>query len=401
MNVLCLQQSSIFEAYGGIEYYLHDFLTLSSDILGTNRVVTMVPQRSTDFSCSPTRYKVICVPQKRRGFLRKLENRFSPRLFSEAKQTAQKNNTSLIIAGHVSLAPMALALSKSLGIPYWTIAYGLEVWGGMRTQDSWALRKSDKIISISNWTRNILEARGYSPERISVVHPCLSPDFNQIPIRNGQKAANRPLNILTVSRLDASEQYKGHDHVIQALAMIMKSHPESVPFYTIQGTGNDKERLEHLVFYYGLQDWVTFLDKVETRVALVSIYQDHDLFVMPSRFGCWSGKWKGEGFGMVYIEAGACGLPSVAYDCGGATDIIRTGENGVLVKPDNVEELAKTFLSLTNDRTLLSELGRKAKQTAVECFSSDAIRNELEPLLLSGQSVAKIRPSTDSVNISH
>lgn len=401
MRLLCLQQSSVFETYGGIEYYLHDLLTLASECLGANSVTTLVPQRTEAFKQIPTSYQVIPVKQRSTGLLKKIENRFSPFLFSSALSVAKQNKPDVILAGHVSLAPMAMALSKLLGVPFWTVAYGLEVWGGLRFQDGWALRNSNKIISISHWTKSILEARGFSEKKIEVVHPGLPKHFESVSSRLSPGEISSPLKMLTVSRLDSREQYKGHDHVIQAMAIIKNKRPEALPFYTIQGSGDDKARIERLVFYSGLQDRVTFLDKLESREELISLYQGHDVFVMPSRFGCWDGKWRGEGFGIVYVEAGACGVPSIAYDCGGATDIIRNGENGLLVKADEIEGLAETLIKLHDNRELIQKLGQKARETSFENFSTAAIKKELELALGLGQSITEVRPSSNSIDISN
>jgi glycosyltransferase involved in cell wall biosynthesis len=401
VRLLCLQQSSIFETYGGIEYYLHDLLTLASESLGPHSVTSLIPQRNEVLQEIETSYSVIPVKKRSTGLFQKIENRFSPFLFSAALSAAKQSKAEVILAGHVSLAPMAMALSKTLGIPFWTVAYGLEVWGGLKIQDGWALRKSQKIISISHWTKSILEARGFSKHKIEVVHPGLPRHFESVATRKAPLDSSLPLKLLTVSRLDSREQYKGHDHLIQALGIIKVKRPDALPFYTIQGRGDDKARLERLVFYGGLQERVTFIDKLESREELVSLYQGHDVFVMPSRFGCWDGKWRGEGFGIVYVEAGACGLPSVAYDCGGATDIIRNGENGLLIKPDNVEGLAEALITLHDNREMIHRLGEKARESSFEKFSFASIKKELNQALGLSQSITEVRPSSNSIDISN
>ena len=175
MRILCLQQSSIFETYGGIEYYLHDLLTITSEILGPSSVISFVPKRSDSFKLTQTNYEVVPVEYKNQGLLKKLENRLSPTLLQAALRKSKELKPDIIIVGHVSLAPLGMALSKILDIPYWTIAYGLEVWGGTNLVDEFALRSSQKIISISHWTKNILVARGFRENKIEIVHPCLQP----------------------------------------------------------------------------------------------------------------------------------------------------------------------------------------------------------------------------------
>ena len=400
MRILCLQQSSIFEKYGGIEYYLHDFLSLTSEILGKDSVLSLIPKRQTVSNFQETPYQFRAVPYPGSTFFKKLENRIPKALFSAALDSARDFKPDILLVGHVSLAPMAQALSLRLNIPFWTIAYGLEVWGAAGFVTDWAFRKSQKIISISHWTKNILVARDFPESSIEIVHPALQPRFQQVASKDFSLTSQQPLKLLTVSRLDPHEQYKGHDHVLEALSKIQKENPASLPSYTIQGCGADKERLERLVFYHGLQDSVRFLDKVASRDELENLYRESDLFVMPSRFGCWEGRWRGEGFGIVYVEAAAFGIPSLAYQCGGVTDIIESGVNGILVEPDNIKALTEAILTLHQNRAQLEALGRKARERAFQMFSQEAIRAQLSQALLSGQSISEVRPNANPIDVS-
>ncbi|NBX76356.1 MAG: glycosyltransferase [Proteobacteria bacterium] len=401
MRLLCLQQSSIFETYGGIEYYLHDFLSITSEILGPSSVVSFVPKRSENFKLTQTTYEVFPIEYKSQGLLKKLENRLSPALLQAAIKKAKEFRPDIIVVGHISLAPIGLTLSKILGIPFWTIAYGLEVWGGTNLADEFALRGSQKIISISHWTKNILVARGFRESLIEVVHPCLQPGFENKSPKTHSQTEKRPLHLLTVSRLDPQERYKGHDHVLSAMGLIKQLRSEALPHYTIQGHGADRARLEQLVFYGGLQDHVTFLDKLSCREELDELYRSCDVFIIPSQFGCWDGRWRGEGFGIVYVEAGALGIPSIAYDCGGVTDIITSGKDGILVKQNDIEALSHTLLELHDHRERISELGKNARETALTRFSRIAIKSEIEKALGSGQSISEVRPSPNPIDVSH
>lgn len=400
MKYLCLQASSVFENYGGIEYYLHDTLTLLADAVGSGAVTTLVPDRGNQFKRTPTSYEVVTVPFSSTGILRKIENRFSRAFFQTALRLAKDKSIDCILVGHVSLAPLAFSLSKVLGIPYWTFAYGVDVWGGLSFPTDWAFRKSHKIISISKWTKDILITRGISADRISIIHPGLSPFYETAAPKVTPPRSTGPLKLLTVSRLDPQEQYKGHDHVISALGLIQKQSPEHLPFYTIQGTGKDRERLEQLVFLGGLSPHVRFLDRVESREDLADLYRQADVFIMPSRFGCWEGKWRGEGFGIVYVEAAALGVPSVAYECGGVMDIITDQVEGILVKPDDIEGLSNTLISLSQNRDLITQMGESARRKALEHFSRKSISQELQLAFGLGQSVLEMGPSANSIDVS-
>ncbi|MBM4318320.1 MAG: glycosyltransferase family 4 protein, partial [Deltaproteobacteria bacterium] len=103
-----------------------------------------------------------------------------------------------------------------------------------------------------------------------------------------------------------------------------------------------------------------------------------DIFIMPSRFGYWNNSWKGEGFGIVYVEAALFGIPSIAYRCGGVTDIIEDQKNGILVEPDNVEELAEAIIGLGQDKQRIVELGESARKMALQQFTPEKIQLEMK-----------------------
>ncbi len=379
--MLFLQHDSVFESYGGVQYYIDDFLSFLSNLYGPNSLKVLLAQRGDSFQMGHRPYSIETIKLSQ-GLLRKLENRFSPRFFIRSLKIARELKPSVIIASHLSLAPMAAILSRLTATPFLVIAYGFEVWGNFQPQDKWALKKADGIISISDWTKTILEKQGFNPHKISIVHPSLSPDMASLNVttqsRNRTSLNHSTIKLLTLARLDSSEQYKGHDHVLKALKQINETQSHLSFSYTIQGNGDDLPRLKQLTHEYGLEKIVTFLPAVNNREDLKATYQSHDIFIMPSRFGYWNKKWKGEGFGIVYVEAALFGVPSIAYRCGGVTDIIENQSNGLLVEPDNIEALAEAIVGLSQDKERLIELGRRARETALEKFTPSKIQREIE-----------------------
>lgn len=375
-SVLFLQHDSIFETYGGVQYYIDDFLTFLSNLYGPARLKVLLAQRTDNFKIQSRPYSIETV-RLSQGPFKKIENRLSLKLFSKAMSLIRRESPSIIIASHLSLAPMAAILSKLTGTPFLVIAYGYEVWGNFKPHDKWALKRAHGIISISYWTKTILEKQGFQSEKISVVHPSISQEMiNPSPVKKDHHSSI--LRLLTISRLDSSEQYKGHDHVLQALKILKDGNIPLLCSYTIQGNGDDLPRLQKLVESYGLQESVTFLPGVTTREELKTIYQSHDIFIMPSRFGYWDKSWRGEGFGIVYVEAAMFGVPSIAYRCGGVTDIIENQRNGILVEPDDVQALANAISELAMDKQRVLELGEKARQTALKKFTPDQIVFEMK-----------------------
>lgn len=384
-RILCLQPTSLFERYGGAEYYFDDLLSNASALLGHGHVRTLVPRREKKIEIPERPYGVEAVHFKKKGVLGKIENRYSSDFFWTAFATINEFKPTHLLCAHVSLAPMTYALSRLMKIPYFTIALGIETWGNLWPQDEFALKRSHGILSISEWTKKILVDRGYDGKKISIVYPTINETFGALP--PPQRAAKKPgeLNLLTLSRLDANEQYKGQDHVLEALQILKRKKSALSLRYTIQGDGSDKSRLEKLVQEMQLQEIVEFKPAVKSRDALIRAYQDCDVFIMPSRFGKWNKKWHGEGFGIVYVEAAMLGAPSIAYACGGAMDIIQNGETGFLVPPDDKQALADSIAQFCDNPALAVEMGNTGYSIVRQKFGREEMRKSIAQALESSE----------------
>lgn len=377
MKILSLQTSSIFEQYGGIEYYLDDTLTSFASVCGPENVHALIPQRQP-WKAISSRYQIHAVKIPAQGWRRKIVNRFPIRLFWRALRLVKQLDFNLILCGHVSLGPVVYALAKLTGKPFALIVYGIECWGNLFPQDEWCLKRADRIISISEWTKRILVQQGYPAQKIVVIHPIVA---NDIVNKRRLKDPSTPFTLLTISRLESSERYKGHDDVLEVLARI-NARKQPVR-YLIQGDGNDKPRLTAKVAELGLQPHVRFFDATSSRSELLSLYAQADVFIMPSRFGYRDGRWKGEGFGIVYAEAGALGIPSIAYRCGGATDIIEHGKTGFLVTPDNLAELEHAIQFCLDNPEAVKAMGEKARQRVHALFTAETMKDRVSEFLLS------------------
>ncbi|MBI1861259.1 MAG: glycosyltransferase family 4 protein [Deltaproteobacteria bacterium] len=376
MKILALQSTSIFEQYGGVEYYLDDLLRSLGNLEGAENVASLVPERNS-FTREPDgSYQVIPVPMTGRGWRRRFENRVPLLLFRQAFSLGRRMRPDLILCGHVSLGPLALLLSKLLGCRFVTVVYGIDAWGNLYPHDEWCLKQASALLSISHWTKQILVGRGYDEKRIHITHPVVAPDLTH----EGRSATHRdPFTLLTVSRLDASERYKGHDDTLQALAQL-KSRGARFR-YLIQGSGDDLERLEKRARDLGLTESVVFVGATHDRNELRALYSQADVFIMPSRFGRWGNRWRGEGFGIVYAEAGALGVPSIAYRCGGATDIIGHGKTGLLVEPNNIAELSHSILYCMDNPEVVQNLGENARKRVRSHFTRDQMKSSAEDFL--------------------
>lgn len=220
----------------------------------------------------------------------------------------------------------------SLAFPPWVrrvvVAHGVDVWTPLRLERRLALRRIDALWPVSEDTaRHLREVQGVAAERIRVIPNALDP-FWPLP----EAHARGHEHVLAVSRLHPDHAYKGIDVTLQALAAVPAAQR---PRYVVAGDGPDRERLETIASELGID--VSFTGKVSDEV-LAGLYRDASAFVLPST---------GEGFGLVYLEAMAFGLPCVAAKAGGATEVVADEVTGITIAPRDVAGLASAITRVT------------------------------------------------------
>jgi glycosyltransferase involved in cell wall biosynthesis len=226
-----------------------------------------------------------------------------------------------IFCGHVNFLPLAL-IGKKLGSKVVLFVYGIEVWNLSHNQKE-KIGKVDKVVSISEFTSKKLIQQGIVEEKIFLLSPCVDGEFFKP--RSVLDLNNKI--ILTVGRLEASEGYKGYELIMKAVAALREEFPDLE--YRIIGDGNDRERLETEALSLKIKDQVKFLGKIREE-DLPKAYSESSVFVMPS---------KGEGFGIVFLEALACGRPVIFGNEDASSEAAGHGEWGISISPDSVEEL--------------------------------------------------------------
>jgi len=143
--------------------------------------------------------------------------------------------------------------------------------------------------------------------------------------------------ILTVARLAEPERYKGYDQILRALPAIRAEIPGLK--YIVVGEGEDRTRIEGLIRELNVCDSVVLAGGVSQR-ELVDYYNLCDVFAMPS---------KGEGFGIVYLEALVCGKPVLAGDRDGSSEPLQNGNLGTLVNADDVPQIASNLIRILRE----------------------------------------------------
>jgi len=282
-----------------------------------------------------------------------------------------------VFCGHINLAPLIQTLCQPLGIPYTILTYGKEVWETLPPKYQIAMSQADSIWSISRYTRDSsCESNQLNPDKFHIV-PCIV-DENIFTI--GPKSEDLLVQynligakiLMTVARLRSTDIYKGVDVTIKALPQIAKTFPNVK--YLVIGRGDDQSRLAQLAADLGVAERVIFAGFVPTE-NLAAHYRLADAYVMPSQ----------EGFGIVYLEALACGVPVLAGDADGSADPLQDGKLGWRVSHRNPGAVAVACIEMLKgedqrcDRHWLREQTLAAFSFASLCQSVAEILNKFPP----------------------
>jgi phosphatidylinositol alpha-1,6-mannosyltransferase len=281
----------------------------------------------------------------------------------------------IVLAAHPHLAPPAAGMKWfSPRLKSVVMSHGVEVWKPLSLIRRNALRGADLVLAPSSDTgQKLKDIQGVSPGKIRQLAWPLSPSFlcwadapAELVLPKGFPAGQV---ILTVGRWAASERYKGADELIGAVAQLRRAFPGL--HLVAVGGGDDLTRLQGLASKLGVADYVHFFDGL-SRKELAACYAHADVFALPSM---------GEGFGLVFLEAMAFGRPVVGASCGGTTDLIHDGVNGLLVPPRDPERLVGALDHLLRDSGLRAELGRRGSAIVRQNYQFDVFRAGLELVL--------------------
>ena len=291
------------------------------------------------------------------------------RVLPRLRKLVRQNSISRIHCGRcLPEGVMALVLRYWLGVPYCCYVHGEDVTTACESREltmivKRVLGRADLIFANSQNTKQILKSQWrLSDEKVRVLYPGVDtkhfrPAERSTEVRQ-QLGWNDRLVVLTVGRL---QMRKGQDQLIRALPAIRQAIPNVL--YSIVGDGAEREHLESLVDSEGVRDLVDFRGEPDDG-KLVQCYQQCDLFVLPNRqVGSDI-----EGFGMVLLEAQACGKPVLAGASGGTAETMRGGATGEVVPCDAPGPLADAIIALLRDTPRRAEMGEAARHWVVEHF---------------------------------
>ncbi len=295
--------------------------------------------------------------------------------FAATALRSARLHAKLVIAAHPYLAPVAqgmrIAAPRMKSI---VVAHGIETWEPLSTLRRRALRRSNMILTPTQDTANHVATQQQIPrDRIRVLPWALDPDFENLAVATAQSSL--PLNypagrvILTVGRWQSNERYKGMDTLITALPRLLHEWPDL--HLVAVGDGDDRDWLEQMAKSSGVQGHVHFYTGL-TSAELAACYSACEIFALPSR---------GEGFGLVYLEAMARGKPVIGGAHGGAPEVIDDGKTGYLVQHGDVPQLATSIETLLSDSALEREMGARARERVNREFKFGVFAKSLKKLL--------------------
>ena len=214
------------------------------------------------------------------------------------------------------------------------------------------LAAADAIVAVSHYAQQLLFERfSVAPEKIKVI-------FNGVDTKKFAPASKPPalmerfglggkFVLVTITRL---VERKGVDMVLRALPAVRACIPNA--HYLVVGDGPSADQLKRLAAEQAVADAVTFVGAVSHQDIPI-YYSSGDLFVMPNR---QLADGNNEGFGLVFLEANACGLPVIAGRDGGPAEVVNDGVNGLLVDGSDSNAIASAILSLATNRDLYQRL---------------------------------------------
>ena len=302
----------------------------------------------------------------------------SPSLARGVRRRADASGAGLVFLDPV--VPLG-AIGPRLDHPYVVIVHGAEVTvyahvPAVRQVMRRVLRRAHGVVAAGGYPADQAQRVAGRPVPTLNIPPGVDTERFR-PVDASARAAtrhrygldpDRPL-VLGVSRLVPR---KGFDVLIDAVARL----PAEVQL-AIAGAGRDRARLERRARERGVADRTTFVGRVDDD-ALPALYAAADVFSMLCR-DRWGGL-EAEGFGIVFLEAAACGVPAVAGRSGGSHEAVVDGETGFVVDPHDVDAVTDRLSTVLGDDSLRRRLGDAARERAQAEFEYDALARRLAPL---------------------
>lgn len=283
---------------------------------------------------------------------------FAARSYSAALATSHALYDSVGIAGAHPKIP-------GLRRPYAVFIHGIEVWEGLRADHRATIRNADLVLANSTFTLDRFQSLHGALSNAQVC--ALATEDEAEPPRAG---FDGPPTVLIVGRIEASESYKGHRELIDCWPAVVAGAPGAR--LVIAGAGSGLAEVRAWAAASPASDAIEVLGFVAEE-DLPAVWRRAHVLAMPSR---------GEGFGLVYVEAMRLGLPVVASTLDAGQEVNIDGETGFNVDLADPADLPRRLIQLLSDRTLAQRLGAQGQARWRELYRFSAFDRRFAPILL-------------------
>jgi len=349
LNILLLLTDG-YGSLGGISQFNRDFMAALNASMAVNRVQALprlIPNEIKGAIPEAIVYDRSASGSKTRFTWHAIEHAWTPVA------------PDLLICGHINLLPVAYFVARLCGARLALIMHGIDVWRPTSDPLTNRLARSvDAYLSVSSLTADrFVRWSQASPDRMSILPNCINLDRFTLRPPDPTLIARYNLHgfrvIATLGRLAPKERYKGFDEVLEVMPKLVDRFPKVK--YLIIGDGEDRSRLTAKAASLGIAQNVVFTGRIPEEEK-VSHYSLMDAYVMPS---------SGEGFGIVLLEAAACGIAVIGSNADGSREALMEGQLGMLVDPHKPDELTAAIL-----RTLERSTPRM-RPSGIETFGID------------------------------
>jgi glycosyltransferase involved in cell wall biosynthesis len=330
--VICVPE--LFRETGGIQNFSRSLIAACDEICGQPVTVVSRNDRRQDlpaeFSDDRTVHCVGALPNQLRPF----------GLMAASARYRHDN----VLMTHPRFSPWFRLLQAGSNGQYAVVAHGIEVWGAWSRPLASGMAGAAKVLAVSEFTRASIYSHlnGECPPTEVFPNTVDADRFHPGPpaaeVRRQFDVPPTARVMLTVSRVSKSEDRKGYRQVLKLLPSLVREFPDLV--WVLAGKGNDLEDVRQEAAKLGVAGNCRFPGFVSDD-DLPSLYRASDCFVLPSRK---------EGFGIVFLEAIATGLPAIGGNLDGSVDALAHGRLGVLINPDDSAELQEAIRSVLTGR---------------------------------------------------
>lgn len=307
------------------------------------------------------------------------------RFAKRATAAAVRHRPDVVLALHVNFLPIAWALGALARGDDWLFAIGVEVWSPLPWWMRRLIARCDRLLAISSFSRRWMALRAeIDPRRIHVVPLPVAQHIARAAESGdpaGRVRKHENPRLLTVSRLVPEHRFKGCFEVAEALPAVLAQRPNVR--WVVVGDGSDAPVLRERCRSLGVAHAVRFTGQVDDD-QLVTEYRNADVFVLPSHADPQAEPPIGEGFGLVFAEAGAFGVPSIgSREGGGSLEIVIDGKTGLTVPRNDTQALVSAILRLVENPALRRRLGCGARNLVLarhlQVQFAEALHRQADP----------------------